>query len=433
MKTFTGGVHPKEYKELTQDLPIQKFPLADTVYIASSQHLGKPAKFIVKPGDIIEEGNLIGEADGFISAPIHSPITGKVKKITKHPHISGLNDDMVIIERDQEAQPKEWPDQDVKISDISKDDFVKIIKDKGIVGLGGAGFPTYVKFMTKENQKIEKLLINACECEPYVNCDNRAMLEYVEEFIEGLILIKNIYDIKEIIIGVESNKSKAVQKLRENLIGIPDIIIKVLKTKYPQGAEKMLIKALTNREVPRGGLPLDVGAIVLNVNTVIAIRNAVYCGKPILEKIVTVSGYGINNPKNILVKIGAPISEIIEFCGGTNDNFEKLIIGGPMMGIALSNREVPVIKTTTGLLALTKEEIGNTQIEPCLRCGSCVSLCPMGLAPSEIAKYVEYGRYDLAEKIGLKDCMECGTCVFTCPSNRPIVQLVKVGKMKVMK
>ncbi|MCP4049776.1 MAG: electron transport complex subunit RsxC [bacterium] len=430
MKTFEGGIHPKEYKELTEDLKIEKCPLPDTVYLPLYQNIGAYARPVVKAGDIVEEGDLVAEADGFISAPIHTPVSGKIKKISRYPHIAGINVDTIVIERDKTVKPRTWERKKIKFQDISKDDFIKIIKDKGIVGLGGAGFPTYVKFLTKEGQKIDKVLINACECESYVNCDYRSMLEDTERFIEGMRLIKYAFNIKEVIIGVENNKPEAIKKIEEKLSSVIGIRVEPLKTKYPQGGEKMLVKALIDKEVPRGGLPLNVGVVVVNVNTVVAIANAVFYDKPILEKILTVSGKGINKQKNLCVKLGTPFSEIIDFCGGLNKDAERLVVGGPMMGIALSDYNIPIIKTTTGLLALTKKETGNTKIEPCLRCGDCVTQCPMGLVPCELAKYIEHGRVDLAEKTGMLDCMECGTCVYCCPSNRPIVQLIKVGKLK---
>ncbi|MFC1771139.1 electron transport complex subunit RsxC [Candidatus Margulisiibacteriota bacterium] len=430
IKTFKGGVHPKEHKELTEDYIIEECPLPDTLYISLFQHFGKPAKSIVNAGDTVEEGQLIAEADGFISAPIHAPVSGTVKKILRYPHLSGLMLETIQIERNKEATPKVWGHKNLDINKLTKEEFIKIVKEKGIVGLGGAGFPTYVKFMTKEDQHIDTILINACECEPYLNIDYRVMLEDKEKFIEALKLIKQVSEVDQIVIGIEDNKPRAIDKLSLLLKSTPDIKVQAVKTKYPQGGEKMLVKAALGREVPRGGLPLDIGVIVLNVNTILAIYDAVFCDKPILDKAITVSGLGINNPKNIRAKIGTVFAEILEFCGQMKASTKRLIVGGPMMGFAQPNDQASVIKTTSGLLCLTKEEIGDPEISPCLRCGSCVEHCPMGLVPSEISKYVEYDRIDLATEVGLLDCIECGACVFKCPSVRPIVQMVKLGKLK---
>ncbi|MFC1752022.1 electron transport complex subunit RsxC [Thermoproteota archaeon] len=430
MKTFYGGIHPHEYKELTEDKAIETLPLPDTVFIALDQHFGRPAKAHVKAGDTVSEGDLIAEADGFISAPIHSPVTGKIKKIGKHPHVLGIMQETIIIDRDKEAAPRKWPRNECQLSDIDKESFISILKDKGVVGLGGAGFPTYVKFMTKETQKLEALVINACECEPYITVDYRAMLEETNLFMEGLRIIQKATGVPRIIIGIEDNKPDAIKLMEKESKKLKGVSVEALKTKYPQGGEKMLIKAVLNKEVPKGGLPIDVGAVVVNVNTVIAITQAVFYDKPILEKIITVSGKGIPTPKNVKAKLGTQFSALLAFCGGAKDAMRRLIVGGPMMGFAQPNDQAAVLKTTTGLLALTDEEIGETAIEPCLKCGSCVRYCPMFLIPSDIAKYVEYNRIDLALRAGLMDCIECGCCGYVCTSHRPLVQLIKLGKIK---
>jgi Na+-translocating ferredoxin:NAD+ oxidoreductase subunit C len=428
MKTFKGGIHPEEFKDITEEKTIEDCFLPDMVTIALSQHLGRPAKPIVKINDLVKEGDLIAEADGFISAPIHSPVSGKVKKIGKFPNVSGLLTDSIQIERDINIEPKKWVRN--KKTNITNEEFVEIVKNKGIVGLGGAGFPTYVKFLKKEGAVIDTILINACECEPYLNVDYRAMIEETSMFLEGLNLIKNQTQATKIVVGIEDNKPKAIKLLSSKIQNDSNIEVVALKTKYPQGGEKMLVKAALNRTVPRGGLPLDVGVVVVNVNTVIAIAKAVCFDQPILEKVITVSGGGVNIPKNLRVKIGTKFSEVLDFCGGTNNRMERLVVGGPMMGFSQSDDQASVTKTTTGLLCLTKKEVGNDTILPCLRCGSCVAQCPMNLLPLDLAKYVEYSRLDMAVKNGLRDCIECGTCVFVCPSKRPLVQLIKLGKIK---
>jgi electron transport complex protein RnfC len=430
LKTFKGGVHPKEYKAATKERKIEEVPLPDVFYISTSQHFGKPARPIVKVGDYVEEGQLIAEADAYISAPVHAPVSGTIKQIKKFLHISGIPAETIILERDQNAQLKTWEKQVIDIEALGRSELVHQIKEKGVVGLGGAGFPSFVKFLGKEGCKLEKVLINACECEPFLNVDFRAMMEDSEQFVEGLQLIKTITGVDEIIIGIESNKQEAIKLLVSRLFNEEGMRVEELETKYPQGGEKMLVKAVLNKDVPRGGLPLDVGVVVLNVNTVLAIHNAVFYNKPLIEKTLTVAGKGIGSPKNLSVRIGTLIEHVIEQCGGLKDNTKRLVVGGPMMGIALFSTEVPIIKTTTGLLALSEEEIGNTQIAPCIRCGHCVTECPMRLMPTDIAKYVEHERIDLAKKAGLLDCIECGTCVYGCQSKRPIVQMVKLGKIK---
>jgi len=430
MKTFFGGVHPKEYKELTEDLLIEDLPVSDIYYLALAQHFGKPATPCVKPGDSVSEGDLIAEAAGFISAPIHSPVTGKVKKIGVHPYVLGQAQDTIIIERDKDAAPKRWERNMKTIDQVTKEDFIASIRDNGVVGLGGAGFPTCVKFMLNDTQRLDTIVVNACECEPYVTVDFRAMVEQTDMFVDGLVLMQKTLGVSSIIVGVEDNKPEAIRLLKGKVTSLPGIEIQPVKTKYPQGGEKMLIKALLNKEVPRGGLPIDIGIVVVNVNTVIAMMQAVFYDKPILDKLVTVSGYGVRIPKNVRVRVGVLFSEVIDFCGGLKQDAQRLIVGGPMMGFAQPSDQASVLKTTTGLLALTEKELVDVPIQACVRCANCVRQCPMGLVPCDIAKYVRYDRLDLAVETGLSDCIECGCCVYGCPSNRPLVQMIKIGKLK---
>jgi Na+-translocating ferredoxin:NAD+ oxidoreductase subunit C len=433
MQTFKGGVHPPEYKESTQDLAIEDCPLPEIAYVSLGQHLGKPAKPIVQVGDSVEEGQMIAEADGFISANIHAPISGTVKKIAKAPQVAGTNVDTIIIERNKDIPPKEWTKKKLKPTDINLETFINTLKTKGIVGLGGAVFPTHVKFMLKPDQKLHTIMINACECEPYLNVDYRTILEETDLFIEGLNIIKKATKVTRIIIGVENNKPKALEKLKTELKTTLAINVVPLKTKYPQGGEKMLVKALTKQEVPSGGLPIDLGMVILNVNTVIAIAQAFIYDKPLTEKLITVSGKGIKKPKNIRAKIGTPINEILAFCDGLKDDTQRLVIGGPMMGMAQADTSASVLKSTSGILALTKEEIGVTELAPCIKCGKCVTACPMRLLPTKIAKFVEHKRLDLALKASIKDCIECGSCVYVCPARRPLLQLIKYGKIQALK
>jgi Na+-translocating ferredoxin:NAD+ oxidoreductase subunit C len=430
LKTFKGGIHPPENKKLTENLPITDFLLPDTVYLPLNQHLGSPATPLVQAGDVVIEGQKIAAASGFISANIHSPISGTVRKIAPVPYVLGKNMTGIIIDRDKNIPLKTWTPQKINLAEITKDKFIETIKEKGIVGLGGAVFPTHVKFMTKPTQKLHTIIINACECEPYLTVDNRALLEMTELFLTGLNIIKKATKVDRIIIGVEDNKPQAIQLLIQKTKLLLGVKVVELQTKYPQGGEKMLIKAVTNKEVPTGGLPIDVGIVVLNVNTVIAIAEAFIYDKPLIEKVVTVSGKGIAQPKNIRVKIGTEFQTILDFCGGITDHTRRVVVGGPMMGFAQADATAAVLKSTSGLLALTASEIASTDLSPCIKCGKCVAACPVNLLPLKIAKFIEHNRLDLALKAGLKECIECGSCVFGCPSRRPILQLIKYGKIK---
>jgi len=429
MKTFKGGVHPKnDWKYLTNKKKIETIPISEKVVIPISQHIGIPAKVIVKKGDKVKVGELIAKSDGFISANIHSSVTGVVENIIPFNHPLSDKEIAIIISVDKDEN-QEFQFQSNDWTSFNLDEIKEKIKNAGIVGLGGATFPTHVKLSPPKEKNIDTLIINAVECEPYLTADHRLMLENKAEIIEGIKILKQVLDVKNSYIGIESNKRDAYEKFLE----FKDIVSpEILKLKYPQGAEKQLIDAITKRKVPSGKLPMDVGCIVVNVGTVFAIYEAVVCNKPLIDRIVTVSGKGIKTPKNLKVKIGTLWADIINFCDGVNENVESLIMGGPMMGMAQFTDEIPFIKGTSGILLLTKDEIGFIPEQPCIRCGECVRGCPMNLMPSLLDKFMEYNKLEELYKHNILDCIECGTCVYVCPANKKFVQKIRKFKPKVI-
>ena len=428
MKTFKGGVHPAEQK-LTEKKAIEVLPLPDIVYVPLHQHTGKPAKLLVNKKDEVKTGMMIGELSGFISASVHSPVTGKVKDIMffNHP-VSNTKVQTVVIERTGEDQ---WEKIEVKKNwdELTPEEIVDVVKKAGIVGLGGAAFPTYVKLSPPKEKNIDTVIINGCECEPFLTADHRLMLERAEDILRGAFLIKKAVKANKLYIGIESNKMDAVESIAKYADKYGAEVV-ILKTKYPQGAEKQLIKAITGKEVPSGGLPMDVGCLVQNVGTSIAVYEACSEGKPLIERVVTLTGK-VNKPGNYKVRIGMLFKDLIEHGGGLKEGVNKVINGGPMMGIAQRTLDVPIIKGTSGILALSVKK-KMPMHGPCIRCGRCVSACPMRLLPAELSIFVENERYDLAEKYGILDCIECGSCAYVCPSNRLIVQQIKIGKYEIL-
>lgn len=430
-----GGVHPLESKTLTEHSSVETLPTPQELEILLSQHFGVPCKPIVKKKDLVVEGDLIGEVEKGLGANIHASITGKVKNIGASAHPISVSVPSVIIETDPEASPKEWSSSDWE--GLSRDELLGRVKKAGIVGIGGAGFPTHVKLSPPPDAKIDTLILNGAECEPYLTTDHRLMLEYPEEVIEGAKIILSILGIKECHIGIEENKSDAIEALKRvsgkaSSNGF-NISIDPLTVKYPQGSEKQLIQSITGRLVPGFGLPFDVGTIVQNVGTTKAVYDAVVYEKPLYEKIITISGRGIARPANLLVKIGTKLSDIVAFLGGTKPDLAKVIMGGPMMGFAIPTLDIPVTKTTSGVLFLTNDEIDSNPHGQCIRCGWCLDACPMGLLPNEIGVYVEAGRAGDTSQFGVFECFECGCCAYTCPAKRPLVQFIRLAKMKAKK
>jgi electron transport complex protein RnfC len=432
LATFSGGVHPPDKKELSKSSLLSETKPPKIVVIPLSQHIGAPCKALVSIGQEVKKGEIIGEAGGFVSAPVHSSVSGKVTAIGEFPNAMGRTVLSVVIEndlKDEWTTLKDTPDY----IGLSSDELRDKIKAAGIVGMGGAAFPTAVKLSPPKEKPIDTVMINGAECEPYLTADYRMMLEKPQEIVEGLKILMKILGVEKGYIGIENNKPDAVQKMKEAVSGETGLEVVALEVKYPQGAEKMLIKAIVGREVPPPpGLPMDVGVVVQNVGTAIAIYEAARFGKPLIERVVTVTGEGISEPKNLMVRIGTQISQLIEECGGFKGNVGKVISGGPMMGFAVYSLDVPVTKGTSGILVLPEEKIVHADdFGPCIRCGRCIDACPMYLVPSMISVYSEKGFFEDAKDYGLFDCFECGTCAYVCPSKRPIVQLVRLAKSMV--
>lgn len=431
LATFKGGIHPPDKKTLAANSPIAEAKSPKIVVIPLSQHAGAPCKPVVTIGQEVKKGEMIGEPGGFVSAPVHSSVSGKVIALSEFPNAMGRMVNSVVIENDLKEEwtaLKDAPDY----MNLPVEELKEKIKAAGIVGLGGAAFPTAVKLSPPKEKPIDVVIINGAECEPYLTADYRLMVEKPKEIIEGLKVLMKVLGVVKGYVGIENNKPDAVSKMSEAAKGEAGIEVMALEVKYPQGAEKMLIKAVAGREVPARGLPMDVGAVVQNVGTALAIYEAARYGKPLIERVVTVTGEGIKEPKNLMARIGTKISELIDECGGFRDDIAKVVAGGPMMGFALSSLDVPVTKGTSGILVLPEEGVVHAEdYGPCIRCGRCIDICAMGLMPSMLSVLSEKGMYEEAKEYNLFDCFECGSCAFVCPSKRPIVQLVRLAKSMV--
>jgi len=430
MRRFKGGVHPPECKQLTEEKPIRKADPPKILYIPVSQHIGAPGKPIVAKGDKVDRGQRLTEPAGFVSVPVHSPVSGVVKSIEPFHHPLGKKLDTIIIENDGEERFSSELTAVENWQSLSPKDIIDIAKSAGLAGMGGATFPTHVKLSPPEGKKIDTVILNGAECEPYLTADYRLMLEFPDEIIEGMKMIMYTLGAENGFVAIEDNKPEAVKILSQKLSG-SDITVVSLRTKYPQGAEKQLIKALTGREVPSGGLPFDIGAYVQNVGTAKALFDAVALGIPLIERVVTVTGSIVNTPANLLVRLGTQAKELISVCDGTSEPPAKLIAGGPMMGIAQYTDEFPIIKGTSGILILGQKEATVNEPKPCIRCAKCVDVCPMNLVPTELANFAENSDWEKAEDNHILDCIECGSCSFVCPSERNLVQLIKYGKSEV--
>lgn len=427
-KTFPHGIHPQELKEATSHTSLQPLPAPEKVIIPLHQHFGSPAEPLVKKGDEVFMGQKIGESKSFFSACVHSSVSGKVMKVENYNHplgnpvpavtISNDGDDRVFPEIKKHKNPLSLNPEKIRY----------IVKDAGIVGLGGAAFPTAVKLSPPKDKPIDTIIINGCECEPVLTADHRLMLEYPDEIIQGAELVRIATGAEKIILGIENNKQDVYKLLQKKNYTFP-LEISLLKTKYPQGAEKNLISALLKRVVPRGGLPFDVGVVVQNVGTVKAIWDAVNTGKPLYERALTVSGAGITSPKNLIVRIGSLFQNAIDYCGGLQDSANILVMGGPMMGLAQGTPDVPVIKGTSGILAWAEPE--QITEHNCISCRRCVTHCPMGLVPTQLMKYSKLDYLSEAESRGIMDCVECGSCQYSCPAGIPLVHWLRVGKNKI--
>jgi Na+-translocating ferredoxin:NAD+ oxidoreductase subunit C len=431
LATFKGGIHPPDKKTLAANSPITEAKSPKIVVIPLSQHAGAPCKPVVTIGQEVKKGEMIGEPGGFVSAPVHSSVSGKVIAISEFPNAMGRMVNSVVVENDLKEEWTALRDAPDYMS-LPVEELKEKIKAAGIVGLGGAAFPTAVKLSPPKEKPINVVIINGAECEPYLTADYRLMIEKPKEIIEGLKILMKVLGVTKGYVGIENNKPDAVAKMSEAAKGEGGIEVMALEVKYPQGAEKMLIKAVAGREVPARGLPMDVGAVVQNVGTALAIYEAARYGKPLIERVVTVTGEGIKEPKNLMARVGTKISELIDECGGFKDDVAKVVAGGPMMGFALSSLDVPVTKGTSGVLVLPEEGVMHAEeYGPCIRCGRCIDICAMGLMPSMLSVLSEKGMYEEAKEYNLFDCFECGSCAFVCPSKRPIVQLVRLAKSMV--
>lgn len=435
MRTFKiGGIHPNDAK-LSAGVAIEVMPLPLQVSIPVAQHIGAPATVVVAKGDKVKAGTLIAQATGFVSANVHSSVSGTVAKIDNEPDASGNRRQVVVID----VEGDEWEDEvDLKgdfkrTFNLSSEEIIAKIKDAGIVGMGGATFPTHVKLMPPPDKVAEVLIINAVECEPYLTSDHALMLEHADEVLIGVQLLMRAAKVNRAMIGIENNKKDAIKLLQEKASKLIGIEICPLKMKYPQGSEKQLIDALIGRQVPSGALPIEVGAIVQNVGTAYAVYEAIVKNKPLVERIVTVTGQSLAQPKNVLARIGTPMSALIAFAGGMPENTGKVIAGGPMMGRAVVNVDAPIQKGSSGILLMSDTQSVRAEMDNCIRCGKCVSVCCMGLQPYLLMNLVEKKMWQEAEQEAVYDCLECGSCSFTCPAHRPLLDYIRYGKSTVMR
>lgn len=429
--TFKGGVHTPGYKGLTNRKPIIKANAPKVVYIPLLQHIGSPCEAIVKVGDHVKVGQKIGESKAFVSAPVHSSVSGVVKDISMQYTPSGIKANFVIIESDGLNELHESIKPKGSLEDLSPKEIVDIIRESGITGMGGAGFPTHVKLSPPPEKKIDTFILNGAECEPFLTPDHRTMIEMFEKIIFGAKAIMKALKVETGIIAIEKNKMDTIEAFKSVLKDSDNIKIVTLKTKYPQGDEKRIINAVTGREVPSGGLPMDVGCVVNNVSTAKAVADAILEGKPLYERIVTVTGHIVKEPKVLLVKIGTPIQELIDQCGGFTEAPGKIIMGGPMMGMSQFSTKVPVIKGTGGILVLSKAESKAPKVEPCIKCGKCLEVCPVYLQPLYISEYALKDNFEAAEKYKAMDCIECGACSYICPSKRPLAESIRLAKQEI--
>lgn len=431
LKSFKKGVHPYGGKELSKDCEIKSISAGSVMVYPLSQSIGAPAKAVVSVGDRVLKGQLIAEAGGFISAPIYSSVSGVVKKIEKRLVTNGSMVESIVIENDKtdEAVPNFGEPRNVQ--NLTQDEIIDIIKESGIVGLGGAGFPTSVKLSPKNPLDIDTLIINGAECEPYLTSDYRLMLEKSDEIIKGIKVILKLLPNAKAVIGIENNKADAIKILEDKTSGEEKISVQPLKTKYPQGGERQLIFAVTGRKLNSKILPADKGCIVVNTASCYAVYEAVYLNMPLIHRVMTITGEAVNSPCNVDVPLGMSHSEVLEACGGAKDDVVKFISGGPMMGMAMSTLDIPVVKTSSSILAFSKDDVAMLPQSACIHCGKCVAACPEILVPQMMCKSIKTNDYERFADLGGMECMECGSCTFVCPAKIPLTQMFKLGKVKV--
>lgn len=432
-RTHGGAAVP--HRKNTAQLQTAVLPCPDQVTIPMQQHVGAPCRPLVKVGDTVDVGQKIGDSDAYVSAPIHASISGKVAAITQVTLPGGQRTDAVVIQSDGEMRVS----PDVKPPKVdSAESLCSALRESGLVGLGGAGFPAHVKLNVPKGKRIDTLIINAAECEPYITADNREAIENAQSVLEGVYIIRDLLHIDRVIIAVENNKPDVIEtltRIADNPERDPDDNVRVLplRARYPQGAEKVLVKSCTDRVIPLGKLPADVGCIVMNITSVAFVADYLRTGMPLVKKRVTVDGSAIQHPQNVLVPVGTKISDLVAFCGGWKAEPAKLLMGGPMMGLALTGDDLPILKQNNGLLAFAEGDAVLPEPTACIRCGRCVAGCPMDLMPTQLEKYAELGDVDALNRYGVMCCMECGTCAYNCPANRPLVQAIRMGKALVKK
>lgn len=427
-KRFFGGVHPSYNKELASNLAVEVMPLPEKLAVYFTQNLGAPPEPVVEKGSEVKKGQIIAKATGFVSAPVHAPTSGVVKSINLYPHPVGTDMPAALIIPDGKDEWLEGFDIERDTGGLEPEAIKKMIHEGGLVGMGGASFPTHVKLSPPEDKPIDLLVLNGAECEPYLTADHRLMLEHAEEILAGADLFARVLGVDKVIVAIEKNKPDAIEAMRGAVRERKGFSVEALDVVYPQGAEKQLIFALTRRRVPAGGLPMDVGVLVQNVGTAFAAYEAVRFARPLLQRVVTVTGNAIEQPKNVLARVGTTFEDIVRFCGGIKGDAGKVISGGPMMGVAQYSLDTSVTKGTSGIVLLTRNEIPQFVSDACIRCGRCVTVCPMRLNPSALSIFAERMKFDDAGEYSVNDCIECGCCAYVCPSKRPLVQHFRRAK-----
>ncbi len=427
-RSFRHGIHPGDHKDLTRERHIERVPFPEQVVLPLSQHLGAPSKPVVEVGDRVFRGQKIAEAGGFVSVPLHASVTGTVVAIEPRPHPTGRLVDAIVIETDPASPQTLYGEEPIEWESMERDALIAAVQDGGFVGLGGAAFPTHVKFSVPEGKHARFFLVNGAECEPYLTSDHRIMIEWADAIVLGVRIVLRILGSEKAFIGVEDNKFDAIATLRERIPADLPCEVVPLRTKYPQGAEKMLVSAVLHREVPSGRLPIDAQVVVSNVGTVAGIGERFAFGKPLIERVVTVTGDAVRRPSTVIVPVGTPLPHVLEWCGGLTDDTRQVIFGGPMMGTPQQRLDVPILKGTSGVLCLSERNVQYRREYPCIRCGACVEACPVYLNPSFMGMLARSGRYEDMLELHLMDCMECGSCSFVCPSNIPLVQRFRVAK-----
>jgi H+/Na+-translocating ferredoxin:NAD+ oxidoreductase subunit C len=432
-QSFRHGVHPPDHKNLTEHLPVKRMPYPEMLALPLRQHAGKPARCIVQPGDRVERGDLIGEADGFVSVPIHASSAGTVRSIEWWPHPDGSMAETVILDVERFSAQVPRPRIVPEWEGLTPGEIVGAVQAGGVVGLGGAAFPTHVKLSPPPDVTLDVLLVNGAECEPYLTSDHRLMVERPERVHMGARILMRTLGVERCVIGVEKNKPDAIAALEATLPTDLDLTVLPLTVKYPQGAEKMLIKAVVRREVPSGKLPMHVGALVQNVGSLSAVAEIFETGLPLIERLVTVSGPAVREPANLIMPVGTRLRDAIEFCGGLAEDVHEIVLGGPMMGASQPDLDAPIIKGTSGIVCLSEAQARPPRVYPCIRCGQCLDSCPVFLNPSQLGLFAQAGRYEEMRELHLNDCMLCGCCSYVCPSNIPLSQMFALSKRQLRK